>query len=228
MVISFHVPQCEPFSHLQSALWHGRRVRPPCEHDGPLFHAGHCHDAWPLHRDGGRHAYDVQMPSYGDQLLSSTCDILSVWGVIPFITVSNVPAIIRLLAMELNTLMAISSLYSNYSLSEGSETGRHCPCGVAAASRRACSIRPEIRLIFLNCDAERARTTADSIDMKRFPVGVYSAAACASWLTTDSAILVRASSVASSSSSVSSSSETASSSPNSSAHVRSVPYREIS
>jgi hypothetical protein len=32
---------------------------------------------------------NVQMPSYGDQLLSSTCDILSVWGVIPFITVSN-------------------------------------------------------------------------------------------------------------------------------------------
>jgi hypothetical protein len=164
MVISFHVPQCEPFSHLQSALWHGRRVRPPCEHDGPLFHAGHCHDAWPLHRDGGRHAYDVQMHSYGDQLLSSTCDILLVWGVIPFITVSNVPAIIRLLAMELNTLMAISSfirtIRSRKSLKQGA--GRHCPCGVAAASRRACSIRPQIGLIFLNSDAERARTTADS------------------------------------------------------------------
>ena len=140
MVISFHVPQCEPFSHLQSALWHGQRVRPPCAHDGPLFHAGHCHDAWPLHRDGGRHAYDVQMPSYGDQLLSSTCDILSVWGVIPFITVSNVPAIIRLLRWSLNTLMAISSLYSNYSLSEGSETGRGAPMPMWCCSSPASSL----------------------------------------------------------------------------------------
>jgi hypothetical protein len=57
---------------------------------------------------------------------------------------------------------------------------------------------------------------------------IYSAAAWASWLTTDSAIRVSASSVAFSSLRVASSNVTAFLSPNSSAQVRSVPYRDIS
>jgi len=125
-------------------------------------------------------------------------------------------------------------LYSNYSLSEESETGRGAPLPMWCCSSLASSLfhtsADRLDLLELRCRAsqDNSRQHYSPHGMRSFPVGVYPAAACASWLTTDSAILVSAWSVASSSSSVSSSSETASSSPNSAAHVRSVPYREIS
>jgi hypothetical protein len=74
--ISCRAPRRESLLPLQSALWRESRGPSLCEHGVPPSHDVRHRDAWPLPRGGGRHAYDVLMPSCGVPQLSSTWDFL--------------------------------------------------------------------------------------------------------------------------------------------------------
>jgi hypothetical protein len=68
----------EPLLLLQSDAYYESRVLWPCARDVPPSRDVRLHDAWPLHRDAGQHAYDVLLPSYDVLQLSLTCDFLQI------------------------------------------------------------------------------------------------------------------------------------------------------
>ncbi len=71
-----HALRCEPSPPLRRALWHEPRGPSLCEHGVPPSRDFRPRDAWPLPRDGERHASDVLMLSCGAPQLSLTYDFL--------------------------------------------------------------------------------------------------------------------------------------------------------
>jgi hypothetical protein len=64
-IIFYRALRCEPSPPLRSALWHVSRGPSLCEHGVPPSRDVRPRDAWPLPRDGERHASDVLMLSCG-------------------------------------------------------------------------------------------------------------------------------------------------------------------
>jgi hypothetical protein len=60
---SYRVPRYEPSLPLHYDVGRELHVLSPCGHGVRPSHGVRRRSAWPLRRDGGRRAYDVQMPS---------------------------------------------------------------------------------------------------------------------------------------------------------------------